>query len=116
VTVQTIKDNSSKLNLALTTKVGTVILSGAKDLFAHRERPFAPLRVTKHSRSWLLKLIIGLCRLFRYPDYKVKKLYQKDIVDPALVLVPMLPSYARLVAPDRYVDMPYPPASLQIDG
>jgi hypothetical protein len=35
------------------------MLSAAKHLFAHRERPFAPLRVTKHDRSWLLKLIIG---------------------------------------------------------
>ncbi len=46
----------------------------------------------------------------------VKKLYQKGTSDPALVLVPMLPSYAHLVAPDSNVDTPYLPASLQIDG
>jgi len=39
-----------KLNLALTTNVGPVILRSAQDLFAHRNRPFAPLRVTTHSR------------------------------------------------------------------
>src|SRR5260221_11700699 len=43
------------------------MLSAAKGLFAHRERPFAEftlseangLRVTTHSRSWLVKIIIG---------------------------------------------------------
>jgi len=31
----------------------------AKHLSAHRDRPFASLRVTKHCRSWLLNFIIG---------------------------------------------------------
>src|SRR5712692_12095401 len=43
------------LNLALTTKTGTVMLSAAKGLSAHRERPFAALRVTNYYRSWLVK-------------------------------------------------------------
>jgi hypothetical protein len=34
------------------------MLSAAKHLWAHRARPFASLRVTLHSRSCLLKLII----------------------------------------------------------
>jgi hypothetical protein len=77
----------------LPTKVGTVMLSAAKHLFAHRERPFAEftlsganvLRVTNHSRSWLVKSIIGLWWMFRYPDYKVTKhnMYQK--ADPASI-------------------------------
>src|SRR5713226_9615837 len=35
------------------------MLSAAKHLSAHRERPFAALRVTKHYRCCLLKFIIG---------------------------------------------------------
>src|SRR6266481_764763 len=41
------------------------MLSTAKHLFAHRERPFAALRVTTHDRSWLLKIIIAPLRLYR---------------------------------------------------
>src|SRR6266851_6599769 len=51
------------LNHALTTTTGTVMLSAAKHLSAHRERPFAEftlseahvLRVTNYYRSWLVK-------------------------------------------------------------
>src|SRR5260370_27420945 len=92
----------------VTHAVGVLLLAHVADLSAFAGCSAIPLN--------LLNRIIGLCRLFRYPNYKVKKLYQKGIVDPALVLVPMLPSYARLVAPDSNVDTPYPPASLQIDG
>jgi hypothetical protein len=63
-----------------------VILSAAKDLAAHRVRPFVALRVISQGsgderfpsgrsqatrdddRSCLLNRIISLCWLFRYPD------------------------------------------------
>src|SRR3989442_10216422 len=38
---------------------GPVMLSAAKHLSAHRDRPFAALRVTTHDRCCLLKFIIG---------------------------------------------------------
>jgi hypothetical protein len=38
------------------------MLSAAKHLCAHRDRPFAALRVTRHCRSWSLKFIYGAAR------------------------------------------------------
>src|SRR5260370_12370973 len=90
----------------VTHAVGVLLLAHVADLSALAGCSAIPLN--------LLNRIIGLCRLFRYPNYKVKKLFQKGILDPALVLVPMLPSYARLVAPDSNLDPLFPPPPFHI--
>jgi len=71
MTVQTVKDASSQVNLALTINIGTVILRYAQGQARWAERSFAEftlsaanvLSMTKDRRSCLLKIIMRVNRL-----------------------------------------------------
>src|SRR6266849_694518 len=74
------------------------MLSEAKHLSAHRDRPFASLRVTNHSRSCLLKLIIGPCRpkeggTVASISYELKinnNIYHVNDIEPRMLLADVL--------------------------
>jgi len=55
-----IRQGSNALDSSYSTeRFSPVMLRSAQHLAADRDRPFAALRVTNHSRSWLVKIIIG---------------------------------------------------------